>query len=98
MEDVSALADELGGDAEALLLALESKQVARFRQNKADELRDYCTAHGHLSEEEPLTGEAIWARILAALTDELAQGTLDPETLHTFITRLDHPTSAPAHA
>jgi exonuclease SbcC len=55
LDPVTALADQLGGDAEALLQALGNGEVARFRRAKLDALRDWLGEHDYLGRHRALS-------------------------------------------
>jgi energy-coupling factor transporter ATP-binding protein EcfA2 len=59
LDEVARLANELGGDAKALLAALADGKVKGFRANKHEELRRYLLDHGYLDENEALSSEQI---------------------------------------
>lgn len=64
--EVLALSERLGGDANALIQALEHREIAGFRRNKIDELSDWLREKGLLTDISPLSEEEIRARELAA--------------------------------
>ncbi|CAN5835459.1 hypothetical protein BH23ACT11_BH23ACT11_15650 [soil metagenome] len=55
IDRVTALADQLGGDAEELVGALRNGKVSGFRQGKADELAEWLEEEDYLDPEEPLS-------------------------------------------
>lgn len=67
LDSVTALNDRLGGDARALLKALEDGQVDRFRANKREELGTWLMDHGYLDEHPTLTDAQISHHVLAVL-------------------------------
>jgi len=72
IERVAALAGELGGDARALLAALEEGLVPHFRKNTIDALRERLEEGGHLDEREPLDETALHLEALAAVESSQA--------------------------
>jgi hypothetical protein len=59
LDEVVELSAESGGDAKALLAALNNGKVKGFRANKQDELRQYLLDRGYLDESEALSSEQI---------------------------------------
>lgn len=62
IEEVAALAEEVGGDPGELIAALPD--VPRFRANKVDELARWLEEDGHLPPGEPLSQGEREARVL----------------------------------
>jgi len=48
IDDVSLLLDQLSGNPEKLLQALDNRAVSGFRKSKIDDLREYLTGEGYL--------------------------------------------------
>ncbi|WP_440995876.1 hypothetical protein [Arhodomonas sp. SL1] len=67
IDRVDALNRELGGDARALLDALEAGAVSRFRSNAREELEEWLREHEHLDGREVLDEAALKLRVLAAM-------------------------------
>jgi hypothetical protein len=67
IDELSQLAREVGGDARALVGAIEDKRVTGFRAGKLDALRDALEASGHLDPAAPLDADAVRARALSGL-------------------------------
>lgn len=59
LNDVETLAGEVGGRADALLEALERRDLARFRQKAILEMRAHFEASGHLDPRPPMTADEI---------------------------------------
>lgn len=57
MDRVAALAEEVGGDAEALIQGLREGRVKGFRSSKTEELAEWLAEHGYIDPAEPLSGE-----------------------------------------
>jgi len=67
LAELTAIAAEAGGDARALLEAIDAKRVKGFRSAKRDELADYLEAEGHLVDGEALTASERVARMASVL-------------------------------
>lgn len=94
IDRVSDLANELDGDAEALVNALDDGEVKRFHSDKVEELREYFQANGYISNRDPLSDPEITARIVSRLKERgLDTDTARDRTL-TLINRI-HPTNTP---
>ena len=68
LDAVSNKLKEKGKDPEKLIQALRNREVAYFKKNKINELEQYLTEQGYLSEEEPLDREDIRIRMQARLS------------------------------
>lgn len=89
LDDVTALAAQVEGDAGAFIAALgETGRIPRWRQNKTDELREYLLEAGYLSPHPRLTPDALRLRVLGSIGDDLAAGRLDPAWLDELIATL----------
>lgn len=77
IDKVADLCYRLGGDAQALIEALERGDVSGFRRSKLDDLRDYFEDRDYLPLHEPLTTEKVRIRVMAAVAEELRNGLLD---------------------
>jgi len=96
VDGVSELADELNGDAEALMAVIrerDDERVRGFRTAKADALAAYFREHGYLTDREPLSGEDMWQRILAHLGTERQDDLVSIEALERLFDRLGGPAS-----
>lgn len=71
---VCELAERLGGDARALLAALQDGALPWFRSRSAERLRAYLAEHGYLDERAPLGRDEVAARVLAAASQDLDVG------------------------
>lgn len=67
IEPLTKLARDLGGDAVALIAALEARQIPNFRKGKIDLLRSALEASGHFDPAEPLRAQALRAQTLARI-------------------------------
>ena len=65
MPPVSALAEELAGEPEALLKALRERKVPRFRQRNAELLESWLGENGYLDGREPASRTEIIAAMAA---------------------------------
>lgn len=70
IDDVSELARDVNGDAEAILAKLRESAVSGFRSNKIDELEAYFKDNGYIQQREPLEPATIRSRIINRLTEE----------------------------
>jgi energy-coupling factor transporter ATP-binding protein EcfA2 len=71
LDNLAALAAEVGGDAKELLRCIDEKHaLARgFGTAKRDRLRQFLEEHEHLDPQAPLAREAAWERVLACELD-----------------------------
>ncbi|MDP6271408.1 MAG: AAA family ATPase [Alphaproteobacteria bacterium] len=78
LDDVVAIAAELGGDPERLLAELAEKKDPRlrgFRSASFDQLERYLHDHGYLDDQPILTGDELQLRALTSpAANELAAG------------------------
>ncbi len=81
LERVAELADQLAGDASALLGELRAGRISRFHRDKIAALEDYLSAEGHLDPRPMLDETAVRERILTALGAELKAGVVSLEGL-----------------
>lgn len=81
IDPVSELAVACGGDAAALLAALENGRVKRFRSAAIDSLRDYFLRTGHLDDATPLSAAQIRRRAAQAAESDLQTGRLTMDQL-----------------
>jgi hypothetical protein len=70
IDRVTDLAEELGGNAEQLVEALYEKEVNRFHQNKAEDLKDYLRESGYIVSREPLDNDEIRIRVTDRLMSD----------------------------
>lgn len=78
IDNVAALAEEVGGDAEQLIGALDddARKPKRWWQSKTDELRSFLEANGYADPMDPLDAEQLQARVLADVPEWIDNGTL----------------------
>jgi len=79
IQKISALAEDLGGDAAALLEALSTRsdpRTKRFPRDKEVELKQWLEQREHLDERAPLHSSAAVARGLAAASEDVRGGRL----------------------
>lgn len=69
IDRVTELAEDLNGDAEALVDALYAGEVDRFRHNKAEELEKYLRANGYIVSRDPLADDEIRIRMMERLVE-----------------------------
>lgn len=77
IDELTALCYELGGDAKALLDALDDGKVSRFWRKNIDGLREYFEDNGHLPLREPLARKDLRVQVLGAVSEEIRKGVLD---------------------
>lgn len=90
IDRVTDLAGRLGGDAKALLEALEAGKVSRFRTAYREKLARYLEQHGYLDDREPLSPEELRTVALAAAQPGLAGGHLTPALVDRMMVSLAH--------
>jgi len=88
IDEVAELCDRVDGDAERLIEGLEQGEVSGFRSRKREELAEYFRREGYLTDREPLSGEKLWERVLAAIGPQLDAGTVAPTGLADLFERL----------
>lgn len=91
LDEVDALREELGGDAAALLQALEEGRVKGFRTRNRETLETHFQAGGHLAAGEPNPPEELRRRAMVA-----ARGVdpeLPPEEVDRVLARVAGPVS-----
>ncbi len=84
LDDVDALARQLNGDAETLLVKLKEGAVPRFRHRKVEELADWLAANEYLDEREILSTEQRREQLLLK-AGEFAP----PKEIHAMILYLE---------
>ncbi len=72
LDRVAALAEEVRGDARALLHDLEEGKVSRFQSKARDQLEAWLADSGYLDDRPALDEGALRQQVLAALADEPA--------------------------
>ncbi len=88
INEVSALAATLNGDAAALIQELEAGRVSRWRKSNTEGLRAYFEENGYLANAVPLPPEELRVRVLAAVADDLAAERLNPEHVERILASL----------
>ena len=88
LDQLTALAGELNGDARDLLESLENKKIKGWRQNNNEPLREYFEANGYLNMEEPMDNDDIRIRTMAAVLDETEKALIDQTWLDSLISGL----------
>ena len=89
IDRVADVCDDVDGDAQQLIAALDDGRVKRFRSEKTRELEDFLIAEGFLDDDAPLDSEAIWTRVIASSGDALRDGLIDREQLRALMERID---------
>ncbi len=85
--EVSAILDEVDGNAAALLAALEQGRVKRFRKETRLAMRDYFEAHGFLDQRPPLDAADLREQVMIATAEDLEQGCLTVADIETVLKR-----------
>jgi hypothetical protein len=85
LDEVSALAEGAGGDAEALLAGLERGEVKGFRKDKLDQLAAFLREEGYLDDRPALTAIELRQAAVVELADE---DDLTPEAIDELLARL----------
>lgn len=85
---ISAIARDHGGDARAVLAALEGNEVKYWRQGNTPRVREYFEQAGFLTDESPLDRAQVLAGALAAAADALADGRLDRARVQRLVDQL----------
>jgi hypothetical protein len=91
IDGVSALANELEGDAEALLGAVRERtdeRVSGFRSAKADDLEAYLREEGYLDPRDRRTPAEMWQYVLADVATAREEGHLQLDDLERLFQRL----------
>jgi exonuclease SbcC len=77
LERVWDLAVRLGGDAKALLAALEAGEVKRFHSRKIEELARFLEQERYLDPSEVLAEDAVYDRVLKAAAPSVEAGLIE---------------------
>ena len=92
IDAVVNLVEELGGDARALIDALEKARVRGFQTRKRHELMEYLETEGYLDESAVLTADEVLEQVRPVAFDHLDRELIDVrrmEELVCFITQID---------
>ena len=85
IDRVCALLEPVDGDAARLVEALEQGHVPRFRADAVANLRAYLCAHGYIDERPRMSAEQMRGRMLAAIADDVRQGTIEADLVDRFL-------------
>ncbi|ABM62475.1 hypothetical protein [Halorhodospira halophila] len=88
-DDVAQLAETHGGDAAAILEALQNKAVSGFRTRKIGELRDWLEQHGYLDPRPPSRREDRLQRALVAAGGAIHEGTVTTSQVRGWVDQLE---------
>jgi hypothetical protein len=91
LDEVSDLAESLGGSADALIGALEEGGVSGFRSQKTAELAAYLAETGHRDEREVLDAAALRERALAEMGAQVTAGQLTVDAVDELLAQLAEP-------
>jgi hypothetical protein len=87
-EELDVLAEELNGDARALVDAIEAKQVKNFKSKKREEFEEWLREHRYLVDRSPLTDVEVDLRVLATVTPFVEDGTMDASAVRQRVREL----------
>ncbi len=93
MDEVTNLAQSLGGDARQLIEALRAGRVSRFRADRIDKLETYLLEHGYIDERPILDEAAIREAILPRVFADCEKGLLSKERVEQLISVVTHETT-----
>lgn len=85
IDKVSGLAHSLGGDAQALIEALEEGDVSRWRSTNTESLTEYLESNGFLTNQTPLSLGEIRIRVLARVANEVTQGLISESLIDRIV-------------
>ncbi len=88
IEAIAELAVRCGGDARAILAAIDRKELPGFRTGKRNELESWFLEHGYLDEEPILSPEALRRQLAAVLSASGETGRLSAEDLDQVVSHL----------
>lgn len=88
IDEVTALAKRVEGNAERILEELDKGAVKRFRSGKIEELEIYFREEGYLTERDPLGPEACWRRALGEVSDAIGNDRITEETIASVLDRI----------
>ena len=95
LDRVTEYAESLGGDAAALVSGLREGGVSRFHSKNVDLLEAYLQEHGYLSEEQVLSAEERWARVIERVGDACSREEVPLSEVRAFLDRVA--AGPPAH-
>lgn len=88
LDEVSDLAESVGGDASALLAGLEGGEVKGFRKDKLEELAGFLRDEGYLDERPVAGADELREMAVTRLAAELERGDLAVEAIDELLGRL----------
>jgi hypothetical protein len=88
IDQVAEVARSLNGNAEALIAALGSGQVPRWRGDKTEALRAYLDQAGFLPDSEKLSPAEVRLRTMGAVASDLQAGTITQEVIDRIVASL----------
>ena len=68
LDEVAAIAEAVGGDADRFMEALEARSIRGFGNARKESCRERLTAGGYLVEENPLALESLRAEVIGMLS------------------------------
>jgi uncharacterized protein YhaN len=87
-DELDLLAEELKGDARALVAAIEGKRIKGFQSKKREEFEEWLRKHRYLVDRSPLSEVEIDLRVLATVTPFVDDGTMDAGTVRQRVREL----------
>lgn len=87
LDDVTRLAESHEGEASAVLDALRGGAVQYFRSEKIDALEVFFREEGYLDPRDPLSPEAMWRHVLAAVGPALDDEVITADDLQRLFAR-----------
>ncbi|MAE67532.1 MAG: hypothetical protein CMJ18_25010 [Phycisphaeraceae bacterium] len=88
IDEVSALAARVDGDAQRILDALEAGEISRWLKRNTESLRDYFEEHGYLPRAAPQSPAEIRPRVLASIAGDVHDGRVEARIADVVIGKL----------
>ena len=85
IDELSELAQQVQGNAQAIIEALEMGKVSGWRSKSTDRLREYLEENGFLTDIDPLQPEEIRVRIVGSVAEELRNGIIDLQQINRIL-------------
>ena len=85
MDDLVALAEANGGNAQGIIDALERGDVSRWRKKSTEALESYFEENGYLPDIAPVQVNEIRIRVMASVAEELTTNQIDETTIERIL-------------